>query len=244
MTRARRVKNRQEISQLDQAIQNFLAAHEVDYMPSRITLNGTDAASNAYLDRCFKRWRLNASGNVKYKWNGQDTNSVTLQGHQCLVFFLGGIPTTADPPACQGFSGGTRPDTLTTTDGRSGPYFEFQSDRLRRGSNKFLVYLDTHNLAPYAYFSPGKVHGQYVTTDCSNIASSFSGQVPCNAPLPYRVNAQDYWRADSWQIISAGADGKFGTSKPIWGASSLYRKGDPGFDDQANFTANLLSARP
>ena len=261
-TRMREVACRTEIAQLEDALQTFHTKFNF-YPPSRMIIcerydqyfagpatnpqfiSPLHQLSAQTLERMFPRavdqWR--ATG---IDWNGDGTLTppVALEGHQCLVFFLGGVPTASDPPACQGFASGPDPTAATMTD-RIKPYFEFQADRLRRNpTNRFLVYLDTHNLAPYAFFSAGKSHNGYVLTDCAGISSSFSGQVPCNVPKPYRVNATEFWRADNWQIISAGADGKFGTSLTTWGAASLYKKGDPGFDDQANFTANLLSTRP
>ncbi|MGE3821355.1 MAG: type II secretion system protein [Isosphaeraceae bacterium] len=109
-----------------------------------------------------------------YDFNGNGIpeleRSDILQGHQCLVFFLGGIPLqTSDGTSMIGFSKtptnpfqhgiqGSNPAVMYSTN-RNPPYFEFSADRLERSSSDLLPgYLDTldglgNRSSFYAYFS-------------------------------------------------------------------------------------------
>jgi prepilin-type N-terminal cleavage/methylation domain-containing protein len=127
-------------------------------------------------------------------WNGDKTHSlpVILEGDQCLVFFLGGIPapSTASvgsilpntPPACLGFAADDHnPANANSTD-RIGPLYDFNSSRLvvlppqainPFRSTFFYSYLDTYGTSdgfgtlvsgmPYAYFSTYKGPNAYNT---------------------------------------------------------------------------------
>src|SRR5205814_2087901 len=96
---AHQINEKAEINQLDEAIRQFQTQYNVDYMPSRITLNDpNDQASNQFLRRLFSRYDPRKT----YTWNGRDKSRVTLEGHECLVFFLGGIPKGGSVPSCQG----------------------------------------------------------------------------------------------------------------------------------------------
>jgi prepilin-type N-terminal cleavage/methylation domain-containing protein len=121
-------------------------------------------------------------------WNGNgvlDDKGIYLEGDQCLVFFLGGIPGPSQatagngqPPQCLGFSTDPKNPAAGTAD-RIGPLFEFQSARLvalrQPGgptySREFYSYLDTYGSGdglgnklsgqPYAYFSSGQKANDY-----------------------------------------------------------------------------------
>jgi hypothetical protein len=78
---------------------------------------------------------------VDWNQNGVYDTAVVLEGDQCLVFFLGGIPIAYTPtsrgalsnlpPQVQGFSTNPKnPADLLSTADRIGPFFEFQTDRL------------------------------------------------------------------------------------------------------------------
>src|SRR5205085_1518036 len=108
--------------QMSSALQNFKAKYRVDYIPSQIVLHenmanyGNTQIERDSLDYLKRVWpHLQTTvvpGNpaaTRINWAGrplapnppfntpvfslQDSNRVyTLQGDQCLVFFLGGIP--------------------------------------------------------------------------------------------------------------------------------------------------------
>ena len=87
------------------------------YPPSRIQLcqarkpctptrtgGSLDQVSLAYLNQMFPRMQWPAAG---VDWsNGVQTGftSVILEGDECLVFFLGGLPTNNPTVGCLGFS--------------------------------------------------------------------------------------------------------------------------------------------
>jgi hypothetical protein len=99
----------------------------------------------------------------------------TLEGDQCLVFFLGGaraagtgLAGTTNPPIFVGYSGSQFTPMDTTGigapggSGRVGPYFEFDAARLvdlphpgvgQSSPIGFFSYLDPFGKQPYAYFS-------------------------------------------------------------------------------------------
>jgi prepilin-type N-terminal cleavage/methylation domain-containing protein len=161
---------RHDISNLAAAIEAFKQQMKVDFIPSRfrlredlfgyvnpLTADYLDSESWAYLKKLFPKLPTPAAaypmpGSVLIDWNNNGTQdgAVDLEGHQCLVFFLGGIPTGAwngQPNNVTGFS--TNPaypgpalyvplppqpatpvPVLMTTE-RIGPFYrDFKSDRL------------------------------------------------------------------------------------------------------------------
>lgn len=239
-SKANQVQNRAEIAQLDTAIQTFCTQYNVDYLPSTIKLNSKDPTSDQYLARIFRRY----DKNKMYAWNGSAPTAVTLEGHECLVFFLGGIPKNGNPPSCQGFSTNPAdPTDFTTTKDKIAPFFEFNASRLKVGPKGFLYYLDTYKKAPYAYFSPnGTSNGYNAGGDCPSIGSlGYS----CGTVRPYYENSSTgrFFKANAWQIISAGENGVFGTGGVQWGPTNPIRKPNNAYDDMANF-ANSTFDRP
>jgi prepilin-type N-terminal cleavage/methylation domain-containing protein len=101
--------------------------------------------------------------------------SVILEGHQCLVFFLGGIQTetsqafngvTSTIFGCSGFSTNQLdPSDTTSTVARIPPFFEFTNNRLVQfiPGHPFFSYKDSvgANPQPYAYFSAYKQTNGY-----------------------------------------------------------------------------------
>jgi type II secretory pathway pseudopilin PulG len=133
--------------------------------PAQLDLDGDGTPWNSPLDF--------------YDWNGDGNPSgpqaFALSGDECLVFFLGGIPTgqydggqgSRDPslvekypPGVLGFArhpeNPTLPLRLSTGAGRVGPFFEFPSDRLVDiDQNGFWEFVPLRRTASsgYAYFS-------------------------------------------------------------------------------------------
>ena len=222
LSKGYQLRNRSEIAQLDTAVQTFQTEWNVDYMPSTIALNdgNPQSTSSQFLSRMFRRLPKTAIA-----WNGSAT-ATTLQGQHCLVFFLGGIQTNG---MVKGFS--TNPQNpADMTAPLKAPLFEFDASRLKKDSNGFLYYMDTYKKQPYAYFSAGRTPNGYSITDCSSLSVK-----------PYLTASGSYWRPDSWQIISAGDSGKFGAGNAVWGTGAAIKKPTVGWDNQANFAANLLA---
>lgn len=183
-----------------------------------------------------------------------------LQGQECLVFFLGGIPFTGIGPS--GFSTDktkptlrptvkTRP-TLRPTDSKSrlGPFFEFDTSRLklvRRPndpvSQRFYVYLDRYG-SPYAYFLARDAATNNYLNDCPDLVGPhFQPYVTAISVFPPNAVVIKYHRPKSFQIVSAGKD-------KIFGSGGLYVPNDDNpqlsvddYDNITNFSEGLLVPR-
>jgi len=271
-------KTQNEISQLTNAVQTFQTTYKVGVFPSRIVLaekvsyydpnNPLHTFSVKYLSDMFPgllRPDANAGGaivwaSVGIDWNGNGQidafdkgGLVMLEGDQCLVFFLGGIPTNQGGiGGCLGFSTNTRNPAQPGGE-RKGPFYEFVSDRLKdlRG-NGFYSYIDGWDKLPYAYFSSyGKRNGY-------NRFYGLDGKSDCNSlgVWPYAealVPTMRYLNPESFQIISSGEDNAFGqgsnltvTPVPTWtranasASPAISNSGRAGADDQSNFYDNQL----
>jgi prepilin-type N-terminal cleavage/methylation domain-containing protein len=175
-------------------------------------------------------------------WDGSsplNDNPILLEGQQCLVFYLGGMPqaaTAGNAYRMIGFSPNPLDPTAAPVAGeeRIGSFYEFESNRLvpmatrtfaptannpcltLANGPQFLAYQDRYGI-PYAYFGG---------TGGSNTYVSFCPSLPCpnnppqatptatnaGGPLAYKeVFSPARWtRPDTWQIISAGKDKQFG----------------------------------
>jgi prepilin-type N-terminal cleavage/methylation domain-containing protein len=269
LAKAREVRNRNDISQLSTALENFKGKFGF-YPPSRIRLcklygqytnlgvPGIDADSVQYLTRMFPHIDLNSWAVNGIDWDGTGNRNEPpslLEGDQCLVFFLGGIPRQPAAPvpgACMGFSTNPSNPALGSAD-RIGPFYEFLPARLvlanlvgtpiHPNAPFYFTYADAYATtdgvgtivagAPFAYFSSYKTtngYNRYGNSDCPTLTLSPYWQV---AGTP-----NQYVSPNSYQIISAGKDGRFGGGGGPWSpatASNYYPDGTPGRDDQASF---------
>jgi hypothetical protein len=225
----------------------------VDYIPSRfIVRERMDYGSTQlemdslnYLMKCWPGLPSNSfSGSSPYPngstpgvngidWNGNgtiDAGPVTLEGHQCLVFFLGGIPSNG---VLSGFSTNPRNPAMLIAGGTNvGPFFQFKAERISYPpGSSFAVYIDPWKVQPYAYFSSyGKQNGypRYVSqygSDCSLLGVS-----------PYKSGVSTYINTNGFQILSAGKDQVFGS-----GDVNFPPQDSPGgADDLSNFSKSTL----
>jgi prepilin-type N-terminal cleavage/methylation domain-containing protein len=284
-----RVRNQQEISQLAVAVESFKQKFGI-YPPSRIILceqlalyyANNNPGSNQYksqlhqdslnfLQQIWPRlnWNYQNKPGLGSRWTGIDWNGdgqftpgeFLLEGDQCLVFFLGGIPGKGPSgPFCTGFS--TNPEnpayhTVATGTEVVPPFFEFQSSRLvvlpnKARSPSHYSYKDTYGMTPYAYFSSYKTRNGYnrfaliggkPSSDCATLGVWPYAEALSPSPR--------YQNPNTFQIISAGPDGQFGKgSDPtiataLWSpaiAGSTPATAGPtpatataGADDQSNF---------
>jgi prepilin-type N-terminal cleavage/methylation domain-containing protein len=267
-----------EIGELQSKLANVIKnpANPLVFVPSRLHLskkNNYNAAlpldrdSVAFLQARFGKHTCfdfaNPPPNGQFiDWNGDNNanEELFLEGQQCLVFHLGGLPTYNPPNtvtgtiAMVGFSNDSQNPAKApsgTGERRQVP-FEFQSNRLVSftsaalgSTGAFPVYLDPWkqtggpaNQHPFAFFASYNVEGggQYDkyagTSDCPSLGSL----------LPYQSNATTFLNPSSFQIISAGKDGKFGAGGANWGRTGTT---DPlGKDDQSNFSAHVLGVAP
>ncbi len=222
-----------EINQFAQALADFKSKYG-DYPPSRVylseygnysgiatttmvtSLSTSDISVGQLIQRSlvtlrkfFPRAVFSTTGNsgLWYDFNGngiQDQNPYILDGRQCLVFFLGGVPqyNSASGTFQQGMTGFGRlptnpfsnsiPGNGAYSNNRVPPLFEFKGNRLKLiptadGNNFFPAYFDsnssTSNPSYFAYFSayggsgydPNDVN--VAETDNSGTAISLSFQV-------------------------------------------------------------------
>jgi len=205
----------QELSQLTIAVENFKLKYGM-YPPSAIVLPPpAGSASATYLSRIWSRIDF-----AQCSWGGAGT----LEGDQCLVYFLQG-------PTGDGWS--TKPQNPTQAGGtRILPFFNFKQERLyKRGGSDFYSYKDPYvNVPskdkPYAFFSSSPGYAN----DCPSLISGG----------PYTKNGK-FMNPTSFQIISAGRDQTFG-SGGVWAPNNNL--GDVGFDDQSNFSSDFLGVAP
>lgn len=230
-------KNRNDILQLGIGLQKFHDKYGF-YPPSKIKLcpqfsgynmaQALDKQSVAYLSAMWP----NINRSKVFAWAGQGVtmpaSGVVLEGHQCLVFFLGGIPRGSNK-APDGFANdATWPTNPAATD--KFKFFEFDGGRCEYlGGSLFPSYLDSHvanhgKKIPFAYFSSFKRSNGYSPFGTSDNASfGVSPYIETSTP------AVKYYNATTYQIISAGPDGAFG-SGGVWPPASTAGK-----DDISNF---------
>lgn len=251
------VKTRTEISQLQEALQAFMTDYNLGQPPpSVLHLNEQNpqlSGSFAFLKQVFGK-NLGAQGPVDWNGDGTIDGPWVLSGEQCLVFYLGGIPNTlaqagGAPPECLGFSTNNMNPAfynpaLPGGGKRKGPYYTFESGRLKpiAAQGGFFVYIDpwktkagpnylTLGSSPYAFFSSAGINNGYHIQ-----ALSYFKAAPYYVTNLAGVATGQYTNSNTYQIISAGKDGIFGTTGwyPSSGAIGA------GADDQANFSSKLL----
>jgi len=168
---------------------------------------------------------------------GGSAKYAEIWGSECLVFYLGGMPTVGGV-GCRGFSDDPLDPTLASVQQEPiGPFYEFKNNRLLAGATGvFYEYYDPYT-TKYAYFGPTGPNGY--SSDCPNTKGVDGiGIVPY-----YDVNQgttpRKYFNPNLFQIISAGPDRRFGGGD-AWDP----KNGDPGTptaDNLVNFSQTQLS---
>jgi hypothetical protein len=261
-----------EMTQLDSALQQFMSTYQAQQSPpSQIKicrnyssyldpktgqfLSTLDQDSVAYLQKTIGRnspkftakWQ-SAQG-IQWTPNMPTGGYEILEGHQCLVFFLGGLCTQDGSQFnCQGFSSDpSNPDVPPTMGSGIGPFYSFNPNRLAipPGKTYFPAYHDPYGMRPtgnvqfYAYFSSYKHQNGYnryrtdgslthpqggVVASTAPIASDCAslGVWPyASAPAVSKTGAPQYVRPQDWQIVCAGLDGVFGPGTDLSGAAGI-----------------------
>jgi hypothetical protein len=254
-----RVQN--EIRQLAVTVEMFRARYGF-YPPSRLKLceRLKDYEKRAALDKdsmeIIRRmwpniaWDQGVDWNVNGRIDSWETGGVSvLEGDQCLVFFLGGIPTPPGSVSALGFSDNRR-DPTSRKDGWRPCFFEFDSSRLislSQRPNRFCSYLDCFRRQPYVYFSSYDKRNGYnrYWSEFRNSDCMYLGVWPYASRLGPPT---EYLNPNTFQILSAGADGLFGTGTILphggtWTPQTSTEIDPPGRDDLANFCDGKLGAR-
>jgi prepilin-type N-terminal cleavage/methylation domain-containing protein len=238
------VQNRHDILQLSAALQNFKTKYG-QYPPSRIRLYRTIASYKTPVDQLDKDsisflqsvMFPNMSSTATIDWAGYNganpvaipATGIVLEEDQCLVFFLGGPPNTGGNASAglMGFSNNAV-DPVDKTNPNRIKFFEFEVGRLfNRGTtpSKFPSYYDVYGKQPIIYFSSNRRPNGYDTT-----ANSLGVK-------PYLMQSGPpvkFYMPESFQLISAGADGAFGPGG-FWTEANAGAIPVPGKDDVTNF---------
>ena len=235
---------RQEISQLESAVTAFKAKFGVE-PPSGLTIYETGASWQAdprSISTMRRIWpQYDFSGNYDINGNGNTTDVLSLDGAECLVFFLGGMIVKNQTPTgvkyqCVGFSSNiTTPFApLSASQSRVGPFFEFSNSRFQDiDADGFLEYRDRLGEVgadPIVYYSMYEGAGfvaqdQYVSPKCGTFAayqSSMPPVAPATGPITYH-------KSQSFQIVAPGWDGTLGIG---------------GYYDPQNAVTSLAVGRP
>ncbi len=247
-TRMKQTQALADVNQLDASMKAFKAKYG-RYPPSRIHLcSNYSSYGNTQLDIDSKNFLMSiwpgfgpaTWSNINWAGNGNTIDEI-LEGDQCLVFFLGGIPwdpTSVTLNGAGGFSVNPKnPAAITSGAGIVPPFFAFEASRLKviNGQN-FPSYLDPFGVpnasttpmgAPYVYFSSYNFPNGY--------GKSYA--IPLYGTQPYYTSANKYWNPNNYQILCAGPNGVFGAGGQWTAASAelVYPTGSAGSDDLSNF---------
>jgi general secretion pathway protein G len=164
--------------------------------------------------------------------DGDETDTIILNGAECLAFFLGGPGILNSTPVAIGFSSNTSMPFMvngpTGIGNRVGPFYEMDASRLiilsGRSAPSLLDPLPGQTM-PYQYFSSYNGRGYQIYGYNSAIADDneviMNGTTPTmyapylqldsNMPSsPTSIPTGAGWNQKSYQIISPGLDGSYG----------------------------------
>ena len=278
--KADETKTRNEISQLAGSITAFKGEFQAQYVADQIVLPpGLDntGESARYITSLWPRIDQRTLGNTNtpfamtnrdgtvtnftiFTYWGLPPNSnqpITLQGHQAIVYFLGGMlvrdssgNVIAGP---LGFStspihpmDATGPTGATN---RKGPYYDFPTNRLMMvGGAWFPSFQDVYGVQPYIYFTSHRSGNDYT--------------LPATGPKPFvtfveypdssksKVVMYRFANPSGFQILAAGRDTAFGLGFDNWPGATVKLDSPPstspggtnldGYDDMSNFHPTLL----
>ena len=179
----------------------------------------SDARSGAIIRQLWPQFDFTLNRDINRDGDAQDT--IELTGAECLVFFLGGIrrehgqneklPRDVTYFTFRGFSKNPRNPLSLDQGSLDGPFFEFYENRLvdvdRDGFYEYRSNLPATS-TPYLYLSLYEGIG-YREEDCQ----IYDPDDVRNLKRGY-YKAKDFkvpYNSDSFQIICAGMDDRFGT---------------------------------
>ena len=241
-----------DIGSLEKAIAEFKLKYGIE-PPSSIVLYedpsgwSTPGAltqnSRATLRRIWPRYNFapapppmgNTGVLVDINGDGDTTDVLTLNGAECLAFFLGGLfdSTTTSTGVTEyvpiGFSANPQVPFSRATGRRDAPLLgDFPSSRLRDGNGNGMpeIYDPIVNQQlPYQYFSsydgrgyqPAGYDGSFGTVDDEILGTGYptsSSGAAYPMQTVYMATATNPQKPRSYQIISPGVDGVFGVAPP------------------------------
>jgi prepilin-type N-terminal cleavage/methylation domain-containing protein len=240
------VQNRNDILQLSGALQAFKTKYGV-YPPSQIKLCSNyasygaaplDQQSLAFLNAMWPNmgefkginWASRTMALKPVFGNPANPKTDILDGDQCLVFFLGGPPSIAGQASAGMLGFSTNPLNPVDPSTDRIKFFDFDVNRLFNrqvgaSASKFPSYYDVYRKQPFIYFSSNKRPNGYDPTPNSLGVKPYQ---MTNAP-PLK-----FYMPESFQLISAGANGVFGEGG-FWTEASAGAISAAGKDDVTNF---------
>jgi hypothetical protein len=245
---------RHEIALLDWAIRVFQEEYHISYPPpSRLRLrekggydvnDPLDRETVKILNAMFPKVDLTKP--INWKGYGTPSDDWILEGDQCLVFFLGGIPEKNGSRSIRLWGFAADPLDPTNFQGEwHAPLYEFDQSRLvLLPRSPFPVYCDRWRTRAFAYFStfdqPNNYyrHADRFGSDCARLGVW---------PYAESLSPLKCVNPDTFQIISAGGDCVFGpgtnpkTGEELWHPRKTREP--PGRDDLHNFSIKLPRRR-
>ena len=240
------VVTQSELGQFGTAIDQCKSKYNVPRLPSRLVLYenvSQQRQETVSWGRLTQVFGANLGDNLRngdfFDWNGNgrlDNGRRVLEGHECLVFFLGGIPQrSGGNVAMTGFAANSSNPTRARNGrpARIGPFFQFNTARLVDTDNDgFLSYQDGYERNVYAFFAAGRTANSYGRNDNQSLRVQ-----------PYYSTVQNgqrqHIKPNSFQIISAGKDGVFGTNYQWQEGQGLTGAGS---DNLSNFSNSRLGS--
>ena len=269
--RARVAQVRTEIAALESAVATFKTQYGTE-PPSSITIWETPTAANGWASASPSAAAVDSRAKIRQLWpqfdftTPQDFNGdldkldvITLTQGECLVFFLGGMPTKTVVSgktifSVTGFS--KNPFNPFVLGGnRETAIYEFNTSRfVDIDSDGFPELIDPlpSQSSPYLYFSSYGGAGYRYNSASPLFEFATAAQA---AALPYPPT-QPYlqgsgagaqpWKAKSFQIISPGYDrqyGTFGSYSTDTAASDLSGAREKESDNITNFSNGTLGGK-
>lgn len=163
-TRAQIVRVQVEIKALESSIASFATEFGGAEVPGEITLWSSEAEWNspngqrdrAIIRKLFPQFNFTNCGGASWL-AGNPNLDLHLNGAECLVFFLGGVPdTNPSQPSLIGFSKNPTTPFDRVASNRIGPFFTFDSTRLvDKDGDNVVEFVDPlpSQASPYLYFS-------------------------------------------------------------------------------------------
>jgi prepilin-type N-terminal cleavage/methylation domain-containing protein len=255
-TRARVAQVASEITQLDNGIAKFKSVYNVD------------PPSSLYIPPIGTAWKAPDRSKVRAIWPQFDFSSngglsiplpnnqflkgdIHLNGAECLVFFLSGIPDLSQAvPVVTGFSKDPTTPWQSRGTNREGPLFEFANDRFADvDSDRMLEYRDPlpSQTAPYLYLSS---QGRRYTPendggklDDYDVWGGAGNSKDLKKVYLKTVNPLQAHRASGYQIISPGLDGLYGTGGVFLDSETLKNDANrqAEVDNITNFSGGQLA---
>ncbi|MCX7666867.1 MAG: type II secretion system GspH family protein [Gemmataceae bacterium] len=187
-----------DIAQLSQAVEQFKATYTVKYLPSGFVATNSYTNGNVQHDdsRTYLKttWRNTVGPLSGTTYSSTCPNLGTLDGSQCLVFFLGGPGWFTGTPE-RGLAAGSNP---FATGGERKISFDFPAKRVSGGR-----FLDPWG-QPYFYFSSrdGNDYG-YFGLYYGNSTGGYNAGTPSNV-VPLMDASGKFQNSHGFQIISLG----------------------------------------